>query len=360
MSRAPAVSILTPTYRHAAFIESTIASVQAQTFEDWEMLVLDDGSDDGTADLAEAIGDPRVRVFREPHRGIERLEETYNCGLAEARGELIAILEGDDLWPPDKLAIQVPDFSEPEVVLSAGKMEIRVGEETVAISPAVLPLDDVLNNRPVGQAAVAMMRPRVLTFAFPVTVLMRRSALESVGGFQRPADLPLVDYPTFLQMARAGEWRFHHEVLGIWRRHEGSVTKSRFSAILHGAHRYAAAFAKEHGKGVGLTAEDRDVLNREWRDMQIDRLVLLGRWNAAQGSRRRAAAAFRRALAFAPGRNTRLMLSSASLLCSLGLSPEPAMRIGRRGDWKEELRSFGVDPFVNLDDDPAGFERLDF
>ncbi|HRK22833.1 MAG TPA: glycosyltransferase family A protein, partial [Fimbriimonadaceae bacterium] len=122
MSRAPAVSILTPTYRHAAFIESTIASVQAQTFEDWEMLVLDDGSDDGTADLAEAIGDPRVRVFREPHRGIERLEETYNRGLAEARGDLVAILEGDDLWPAEKIAIQVPDFDDPSVVLSAGKM----------------------------------------------------------------------------------------------------------------------------------------------------------------------------------------------------------------------------------------------
>lgn len=360
MFRAPAVSILTPTYRHAAFLASTIASVQVQTFEDWEMLVLDDGSDDGTVDIAESIGDPRVRAFREPHRGIERLEETYNRGLSEAHGELIAILEGDDLWPPEKLMVQIPDFSNPAVALSAGKMEIRTGAETVAISPTLLPEPGALQNRPLGRAAVAMMRPRVLTFAFPVTVVMRRSALESVGGFQRPPDLPLVDYPTFLQMARAGEWRFHDEVLGIWRRHERSVTRSRFSAILHGAHRYAAAFAKEHGKAVGLTAEDRDVLNREWRDMQIDRLVLLGRWNAAQGSRRRAAAAFRRAQGFASGRNTRLMLTAASLLCSLGLSPEPAMKVGRRGDWRPELKSFGVDPFVNLNDDPAGFERLEF
>src|SRR5687767_5983622 len=108
MGTSPKVSILTPTYRHAQFIASTIKSVQDQTFQDWEMLILDDGSDDGTAEIAESGGDSRVRVFREPHRGIDLLDETYNRGLEEARGELIAILEGDDLWHAHKLSTQVP------------------------------------------------------------------------------------------------------------------------------------------------------------------------------------------------------------------------------------------------------------
>lgn len=361
MSSTPKVSILTPTYRHSEFIASTIRSVQRQTFQNWEMLVLDDGSDDGTAEVAEKLGDSRVRVFREAHRGIARLAETYNRGLGEARGELIAILEGDDLWRLDKLELQLADFEDSSVVLSAGRMEIRAdGKLLPYIAPVELPEESELRNEPIGQSALAMMKPRVLTFTFPVTTIIRKSALDRIGGFLQNDYLPVVDYPTFLRLSFEGAWRFHDVILGTWRRHDASVTRSKFSDILNGAYHCASEFVSSFGTGLPATEETFRNLDRLWSDFQIERLLFIGRMQAADRQFKRASRAFVKALDFADGRNTRLMLKAAAASCRLGVSPEWSMRVGRKGDWRTELRTFGFDAPVRLEDDPSHFDRYPF
>ena len=112
------VSIITPTYNHEKFIGACLDSVRAQTDPDWEMIVVDDGSTDRTGDLvaAAAAADPRIRHVRQPNKGLARLGETYNEALRLARGDLVAILEGDDFWPPHRLAVQRPAFDDPAVV----------------------------------------------------------------------------------------------------------------------------------------------------------------------------------------------------------------------------------------------------
>src|ERR1022692_2358790 len=90
----PRVSILSPTYRHAAFIGDCIRSVLAQTVQDWEMIIVDDGSDDGTPDIAESFDDPRIVVLRRQHEGVAGLGRSYASAVARATSPIVAILEG--------------------------------------------------------------------------------------------------------------------------------------------------------------------------------------------------------------------------------------------------------------------------
>lgn len=107
MSAVPLVSVITAAYNAESFIGETIASVQAQSLTDWEMLIADDASTDRTAAIvaAAAAEDARVRLIRlEQNGGVARAR---NAALAAARGRFIAFLDSDDLWLPPKLQRQV-------------------------------------------------------------------------------------------------------------------------------------------------------------------------------------------------------------------------------------------------------------
>jgi len=106
LSGGPCVTVVMPTYNRAALLPRTVDAVLAQGFGDFELLVVDDGSTDGTAELlAQRYGhEPRLRVLRQANGGVSAAR---NRGLAEARGEFIAFLDSDDLWLPWKLQLQV-------------------------------------------------------------------------------------------------------------------------------------------------------------------------------------------------------------------------------------------------------------
>src|SRR5436190_82102 len=99
-SHHPLVSIITPTYNHERFIGPCIESLLAQTYENWEQIIIDDGSTDHTADVVRRYSDPRIKYIYQQHRGVESLAHTYNRALKTSHGRLVAILEGDDACPP--------------------------------------------------------------------------------------------------------------------------------------------------------------------------------------------------------------------------------------------------------------------
>jgi glycosyltransferase involved in cell wall biosynthesis len=99
------VSVVLPTFNRGYCLERAIRSVLGQTYPDWELIVVDDGSTDDTQAVLESFKDPRIRVFRHSvNRGVAAAR---NTGLAAARGEFIAFLDSDDEWRPDKLTKQL-------------------------------------------------------------------------------------------------------------------------------------------------------------------------------------------------------------------------------------------------------------
>jgi glycosyltransferase involved in cell wall biosynthesis len=105
MDRPPFVTAVIPTHDRAGRVGGAVSSALAQTWTDLEVVVVDDGSSDETQEILRAIRDPRLRVLRQDNRGVSAAR---NLGVAAARGELIALLDSDDRWLPDKLALQVP------------------------------------------------------------------------------------------------------------------------------------------------------------------------------------------------------------------------------------------------------------
>lgn len=104
VTTSPCVSIITAAYNAAPFIERTIASVLDQDWTDFEWIVVDDGSSDRTPDRVAAVQDERVRLIRRPNGGPSAAR---NTGLAEARGQLVALLDHDDVWFPQRLSLLV-------------------------------------------------------------------------------------------------------------------------------------------------------------------------------------------------------------------------------------------------------------
>ena len=99
----PLVSVIIPTYNRADLVRQALASVKAQTYRDFEIVVVDDGGTDGTCEALSAWRE--IRVLRHAHR--RGVSAARNTGIDAARGEWLAFLDSDDLWLPDKLARQI-------------------------------------------------------------------------------------------------------------------------------------------------------------------------------------------------------------------------------------------------------------
>lgn len=105
MTDQPLVSIITPIFNRAHYIGETICSVLAQTYPNFELLVVDNGSTDNTREVVSSFADPRIRYFHQENSGSP--VSPRNRGFDEARGEIICFLDSDDVWLPQKLALQI-------------------------------------------------------------------------------------------------------------------------------------------------------------------------------------------------------------------------------------------------------------
>ena len=101
----PKVSIILPTYNRAGLIMETIASIQHQTYSNWELIIVDDGSDDNTEEIIAQINDARIQFHKAGRIGI--VGKIKNIGIEMANGELIAFIDSDDLWAKTKLEKQI-------------------------------------------------------------------------------------------------------------------------------------------------------------------------------------------------------------------------------------------------------------
>jgi glycosyltransferase involved in cell wall biosynthesis len=176
LTKEPLVSVIIPVYNSKRWIERTIASAIAQTYRHIEIIVVDDGSTDDTADMIEAVAlrDSRVRLFRQPHAGVSA---TRNFGIRQARGELIAPLDSDDLWHPEKLARQVAAMqAAPPKVGLVYSWAVEIDENDFITLP--------IKKGPTAEGNVLMeLIAKAGLIDSGSNPLIRRLHLEAVGGY---------------------------------------------------------------------------------------------------------------------------------------------------------------------------------
>ncbi|HEX8275673.1 MAG TPA: glycosyltransferase [Longimicrobiaceae bacterium] len=194
----PLVSVILPVYNRAWCVERAIRSVLAQTYRPLELIVVDDGSTDGTREVVERFGD-RVTLLVQERAGAYAAR---NLALRHARGELVAFADSDDAWLPDRLAAQVPLLRRPEVGLVFGDV-VHVTEPRPDAPRTGLTSFAVAPPRR-GRAARQFAR---CNFVPTCTVLVRRACLEEIGGF--PTRVPVsADYVAWLRIALRHEVDF--------------------------------------------------------------------------------------------------------------------------------------------------------
>ncbi len=234
MSRAARVSVLLPVRDGEPWLAEALRSVCDQTFEDFEVIVVDDGSRDGTGELLRAWPDPRLRVLRnEPGQG---LVPSLNRALEASSAELVARMDADDRCRPGRLAAQVAFLdAHPDVGVVGGAVQ--------HVDAAGAPLGPPVTSLPVRPAHIAWLLWWHNVVNHP-TVLARRALLAALGGY-RAASFPAEDYDLWLRArSRAGVANLPEVVLD-YRVHAESITGTRGAAAERAALKIAAAAQSE-------------------------------------------------------------------------------------------------------------------
>jgi len=192
----PLISVIMPVYNGEKTIRETIESVFNQTFPDWELIVINDGSQDATLEILKSIQDPRLRVFSYPNAG---QATSRNRGISQACGEYISFIDADDLWTPDKLEAQLQVLQanpQAAVAYSWTKCIDEVGQVSRRGSHISV-TGDVYKNLLVVNFLENGSNP-----------LIRRQALNEVGSFDESLT-PAEDWDLWLRLAA----RYHFEVV---------------------------------------------------------------------------------------------------------------------------------------------------
>jgi glycosyltransferase involved in cell wall biosynthesis len=174
----PGVSVIVPLYNKAAYIDRCLDSILCQSFNDFELIVVNDGSTDGGEAVVEKCNDSRVRLVSQANAGPGAAR---NYGARLAGGSLLAFLDGDDAWDPDYLGESVEKMGATEAVSLTWGMKIYPpGESTAARWKAQGIPEGVFRARPDGDAGVIVA---MLANMLPSSTVMRKAVFEKLGGY---------------------------------------------------------------------------------------------------------------------------------------------------------------------------------
>jgi glycosyltransferase involved in cell wall biosynthesis len=222
MVENPLVSVIIPVHNGERFLSQTLASALAQTFHSLEVVVVDDGSTDQTALLveAEAARDRRIRLFRTQKSGVAAAR---NFGISQARGELIAPLDADDLWHPEKILRQVEVMqASPSKLGLVYCWSVEIDENDFIRVPI-----NKLNGYITAQGKVIETLARGCFIEPGSNPLIKRSYVEAVGGYDtnlqpQGAD----DWKLYLSLAEICDFAVIPEYLIGYRQVTGSVSRN--------------------------------------------------------------------------------------------------------------------------------------
>lgn len=204
---APGVSVIIPVYNRAHFLEPAIASVREQQWPNVELIIIDDGSSDGSAELARQLAPEALLIERENGGpGAAR-----NSGLAVATGDYIAFLDVDDLWPNDKLSRQIARLeSDHSLDFIVGRIQLDLMEGGQDMGVTYEEPDAMITT--FFQFGAGLFRSHAFAAAGPISETLKDSE----------------DHDWFLRAKEAGlSWTCEQEIGLIYRRHPGNMTQPR-------------------------------------------------------------------------------------------------------------------------------------
>jgi glycosyltransferase involved in cell wall biosynthesis len=318
----PAVSVVMPVHNGAGFLTAAIDSILAQSFTDFEFIIVDDGSDDATPEILArfAASDSRIHVTRQHRAGVAN---ALNRGLAASSGSFIARIDADDIARPSRLARQ---------------LELLQAQPNVAVLGTAYELIDLqgathgIRQMPTSAAEIHAGLLHGNYIAHP-TVMMRRDAVVAAGGY-RPAFVSCEDYDLWLRLSESHELLNLDAPLLLYRMHPGqSAWRDADQRILAEVGAVACAWRRRAGAAdpaIGVSHITRDFLSRiDVPEHAIRAEILrrsIGAARDALANRHRDAA--RRILALARAQTplrlrTRLRWWSLRARCAFPITPRP-------------------------------------
>lgn len=208
----PQASVIIPAYQHGQCIVEAVESVMAQTFRDFEIIVINDGCTDNTEEVLRPYVEKNlIRYFHQENQGISA---TRNRGLSLATGEFVAYLDDDDVWPPDKLEWQVDALQNSKALVVGGLTRVfgtRVDRKSIVETSEYATIDTakLFGGNPFGS---------------PGQTLIRRAALLEIGGFDTTiwgAD----DHDVWIRLSRIGEIRRYARISLFYRVHDSNTSR---------------------------------------------------------------------------------------------------------------------------------------
>ena len=209
------VSIIMPSYNTARYIGESIASVKAQTYTDWELIIVDDASTDDTDDVVKRVLSPKIHY----------LKNERNCGaavsrnraLCEARGKWIAFLDSDDLWSPDKLEKQLA-FMEKNGYAFSYTQYAEIDEDGKSLGVTVW-------------GPKRIIKTGMFNYCWPgcLTVMYNR---EVVGDIQIADIKKNNDYAMWLKVCKKAECHLLSEILASYRKRRGSISRHSYVSLI--------------------------------------------------------------------------------------------------------------------------------
>jgi glycosyltransferase involved in cell wall biosynthesis len=255
-STIPRVSVVIPTYNYARYVPEAVDSVLAQSFEELEVIVVDDGSTDKTAEILRSFGE-QIRNIRQEHCG---LSAARNTGIRAARGQYVAFLDSDDLWLPEKVSLQIARLdAEPEVGLVY--CETLLFDDS---APATLILHSYWASHPSGRILPWLVRQNVIPSPTPI---VRRELFERVGLFDETLRA-CEDWDMWIRIGRVCEIAYVNRVLAKYRRHQENMSLDSERLMTNGLRVLEKAFAAPDPSRQ-LHGLRRPVLSRWYADFGL-------------------------------------------------------------------------------------------
>lgn len=249
--RAPEVSVIIPTYGHQRWVIPTLHSVLEQTFTDYEIIVVNDGSPDDTAKLLRPYAeDGHIRYIEQSNSG---QSAARNVGIANARGKFVAFLDDDDLWPADKLAWQVDILShDTSIGVVAGIAEIIDETDRTILSTSYveeLSFSAIFRHCPITS---------------PGQTLIRRSLLDQVGGLDETV-AGVDDWDLWFKLSACSRFVMRNRVALRYRRHGENASNN-----VERLYRAARVVAHRHAASGSDTASQAEFRRKAFHSLHTD------------------------------------------------------------------------------------------